>query len=299
MRVTTSTVSANIVLQIQQLSAQQTRLQTQVATGQRIFQPEDDPAAVGRVLNLESEQRQVAQFARNASHALELTQASFSGLRELKKVADRATELGTLGSGVSGALASTTYASELNQLVEHALELANSRSRNDYLFGCTAVDAPPFAATRDAAGKVTGVAYGGTSTAAAAIQISETASLTPTTDRTTNLGLRDFINQLVALRDALDGANPTAIATAQGALLANENQIVSALAEHGGVQTRIEATQSQLQDRVDNLESLVSGETDTDVPSTIVKLNQAQLAYQAALQSAANIMKISLLDFVR
>jgi len=43
---------------------------------------------------------------------------------------------------------------------------------------------------------------------------------------------------------------------------------------------------------------LVSGEVDADMPSTIVALNQAQTAYQAALQSSAKIMKISLLDYI-
>ena len=35
------------------------------------------------------------------------------------------------------------------------------------------------------------------------------------------------------------------------------------------------------------------------LPLTIVRLNQSQTAYQAALQSAANIMRISLLDYIR
>lgn len=297
MRVITNTVSANIVRQIQQLSTQQAKLQTQVATGQKLFQPEDDPAAVGRILNLESEQRQVTQYARNAVRALEISQSSFSGLQGLKKVSDRATELGTLGGGLSGAAAYTAYASETDQLIEQALELANTRSRNDYIFGGTAVNTPPFVATRNAQGQLTGVTYVGNS-AGATIPLSEISGISPTTSGTTNLALRDFINGLVALRDGLAAGNPTAVSGAQQSLLANENQLVSALAEHGGIQTRIEAAQVAQRDRGDDLEKLVSGEADTDIPTTIVKLNQAQLAYQAALQSAANIMKVSLLDYI-
>src|SRR6187200_2041773 len=99
MRVVNNTLSENIVRQIQQLGSQQARLQTQVATGQRIFQPEDDPSAVGRVLGLESEQREIAQYLRNADRGLEISQASFAGLQQMKKVSDRATEIGTLGTG--------------------------------------------------------------------------------------------------------------------------------------------------------------------------------------------------------
>ena len=298
MRITNNTLSENIVRQIQQLGSQQAKLQTQVASGQRIFNPEDDPTAVGRVLNLESEQRQIAQYLRNADRALELSQASYSGLQQIKKVSDRASEIGTLGTGAVSADVRQAYASELNQLIEQTLQLTNTKFRNDYLFAGSNVDQTPFTATRDAQGKVVSVAYTGNDERPS-IQLSENASIEPGTSGPTNTGLRDFLSSMIALRDALSAGDSPAITSAQDGLIAGEDMLVSALAEHGGLQTRIEANQSQQQDRADNLESLVAGETDADLPSTIVRLNQTQTAYQAALQSAANIMKISLLDYIR
>src|SRR5947209_16714448 len=123
MRITNNTLSENIIRQVQQLGSQQAKLQTQVATGQRISQPEDDPTAVGRVLGLESEQRQIAQFVGNADRALEVSQASFAGLQSIKKVSDRATEIGTLGAGAISPDAANAYASEVDQLIEHTLQL--------------------------------------------------------------------------------------------------------------------------------------------------------------------------------
>ena len=298
MRVTNNTLSEGIIRQIQQLGSQQAKLQTQVATGQRIFQPEDDPSAVGRVLGLESEQREIAQYVRNTDRALEISQASFSGLQQIKKVSDRATEIGTLGLGAIGDASARAYASELDQLIEQTLQLTNTTFRNDYLFAGTAVDVPPYLATRGADGKVTGVTYQGNADRAT-IQLSENAGITPGTTGATNSGLATLLNQLVSLRDALTANDPAAITTAQTGLLASEDLIVSALAEHGGVEMRIAANRAQLFDRSDNLESLVSAEADLDLPTTIVRLNQSQTAYQAALQSAANIMQISLLDYVR
>ena len=298
MRITTNTLSENIVRQIQQLGTQQAKLQTQVATGQRIFQPEDNPTAVGRVLGLESEQRRLSQFANNAGRALELSQATFSGLQQIKKVSDRATEIGTLGTGAIGTDASRAYASEIDQLLEHTLQLANTRFRNDYLFAGTAVDSAPFTVTRDAAGKVTAAAYAG-NTDRSAIQLSENSTIKPGSTGDTNLGLRDFLNQLVALRDALSAGDSPGVVAAEATLIATEDRLVSSLAEHGGVQIRIEANRAQQLQRGDNLESLISGETDADMPSTIVRLNQSQTAYQAALQSAANIMRVSLLDYIQ
>jgi len=132
-----------------------------------------------------------------------------------------------------------------------------------------------------------------------AIALSPNSSLAPGASPQTNLGLRDFIRQLVQLRDALTQNDGTAVSTTQSDLVASEDLLVSALADQGGIQTRIEASQTQQNTRADNLEALLSGEADADLPSAIVKLNQAQTAYQAALQSAANIMKISLLDYIR
>lgn len=298
MRISSNSVSESIVRQIQSLGSQEAKLQQQVATGLRISQPEDDPAAVGRVLNLESEQRQVAQFQANAGRALELSQASYSGLQAIKKVSDRASEIGTLGAGAINDSSAKAYASEVNQLIEQTVQLANSRFGNDYLYAGTAVSTAPFTVTRDASGQVTATAYAGNASRSA-IPLSEATTLTPNTDGTTNLGIRDFLNQLVALRDALQVNNTAGVTTSQAALVTSEDLFVSSIAEHGGVQTRIESTQSQLADRALSLKSLVSDETEADLPSTIVRLNQTQTAYQAALQSAANIMKISLLDYIR
>lgn len=298
MRIASNTVSDSIVRQIQRLGAQQAKLQTQVGTGQRITNPEDDPAGVARVLNLNSEQRSLAQFVRNADRAMEVSQASYSGLQQIKKVSDRATEIGTLGAGVNSADAARAYASELSQLIEQTLQLANSRLGNDYLYAGTAVDQPPFVATRDADGRITSVAYAGNDERAE-IALSENSGVTAQTSGETNRRLGDFLNHLVALRDALTANDPNAVTSAQTALLSDEDVLVSALAEHGGVQARIEATQAQQKDRATSLESLVSAEADQDIPSAIVKLNQAQTAYQAALQSAANIMRLSLLDYLK
>jgi flagellar hook-associated protein 3 FlgL len=298
MRVVTNTLSNEIVRQIQQLGAKQAKLQNQVATGQRIFQPEDDPTAVGRVLNLESEQRNTTQYQANATRAMEVSQASFSGLQSIKKVSDRATEIGTLGTSINSPSAATAYASEVNQLIEQTVQVANTRFRNDYIFAGTAVDAPPYTATRNAQGNVTSVAYGGNAQQQT-IQLTESSSISPTTTNATNTGLQDFINDLVSLRDALLNNSSSAVATAQTGLLAGEDLLVASLADQGGVQTRIEATQTQLAGRADDLESLVSKETDADLPTTVVRLNQAQTAYQAALQSAANIMQVSLLDYLK
>lgn len=298
MRIATNTIQDNILRQIQQLGVQSSKLQTQVATGQRILEANDDPAATARVLNQQSELRRVDQFDQNATRALEISQATFAGLRDVKEISDRAGELATLGRSPNSPDALLAYSAEVNQLIEQLLQVGNTRLGNDYIFAGTAVDAPAFSATRDVNGNVTAVTYDG-NTDQAGIPLSEVASVTPSSTPATNQAIRDLVNQLVALRDALSANDSAGIETAQTALINGEDTFVTALAATGAVQTRIEVNRAQQLNRGDNLVELIGSETTVDLPEAIVRLNQSQVAYQAALQSAASIMKISLLDYIR
>lgn len=298
MRIASTTVSDNVVRQIQQLGTLQSKLQAAVASGQRVTNPSDDPAAISRLINLESERRGLQQFARNADRALEISQASFSSLQQIKKLSDRAGEIGTLGAGTTNPDALNAYAAEVDQLLEQAVQLGNTRFRNDYIFAGTAVDQPAFTVTRDAGGAITAATFAG-NTARQEIALSESSSVRPGTSATTNQGIGDFINRLVQLRDALRSGGSSAVAAVQDNLLAAEDLLVDSLAEQGAIQMRVEVAQTQQKTRGENLEKLVSAEADGDLASAIVALNQTQVAYQAALQSSANIMRLSLLDYIK
>ncbi len=297
MRIASNTTSDVMIRQIQQLTGEQTKLQLQVSTGRRITQPEDDPTAVGRVLTLQSEKRQIGQYGSNAIRALTLAQTSFSGLQGLKKISDRAGELATLGTGAMSTDAMKAYATEVEQLLEQALQLGNTRAGSDYIFAGTAVDAPAFSATR-VAGQITAVAFDGNTTQAV-IPLSEATSVSPSTTGTTNQGIGDFLNHLVQLRDALASGDIDAVRGVQSGLTDDEDLLISAMADNGGIQTRIEAAQVQQKDRATSIEKLIANETSVDLPTTIVRLNQTNTAYQAALASASKIMNLSLLDYIR
>jgi flagellar hook-associated protein 3 FlgL len=298
MRIATTTSSDAVLAQLQKLSTRQSQLQNQVATGQKIFQPEDDPSAVGRILILDSEARQVQQFQANANRALEVSQSTYAGLQDIKKISDRAGEIGTLGAGASSPDAYKAYAKEVNQLIEQALQNGNTKLRNDYLFSGTALDTAPYVAARNAAGDITSVSYAGNS-AQTSIQISELSSLSAGSTSTTNNGLSTFLNNLVALRDALNVGTSTAVSAVLPNLDTSENLLVNSLSEQGAVQLRIEITQGQQATRSTNLEKLVSTEADADMPTSVVKLSQTSTAYEAALSSATKILQMSLLDYLK
>jgi flagellar hook-associated protein 3 FlgL len=297
MRVATTTVSNTVLRQIQDLNSRLSKLQTQVSTGQRVFQPEDDPAAVGRLITLQTENQQLAQFQQNASHALEISQASTAALQQIKKISDRASEIATLGASTQSDSSAQSYSTEINQLIEQAVQLANSRQQNDYLFAGTAVASAPIQVTRNATGDITAATYAGNATSAS-IPLSDTASISPSATPQTNQGLCDFINHLVSLRNALTTNDPTTVVGIQSGLQTTEDTIINSISEQGAVQMRIQVAQDQQQSRSSDLDKLISNDRDIDMSQAIVRLNQVQVAYQASLQSTVNIMNKSLLDYL-
>jgi flagellar hook-associated protein 3 FlgL len=298
MRVATNSASEAVLAQLTKLSLRQAQLQTQAATGQRIFQPEDDPAAVGRILGLETERRQINQFQSNATRALEISQSSYAGIQEMKKISDRAGELVTLGAGAASPDAFKAYAKEVNQLIEQAVQIGNTKFRNDYLFAGTAVTTQPYDdSNRDASGNLLTVAYAGNASQGT-VQLSENSSIAPGTSNGTNTGMRDFITNLIALRDALDTGSSATVSGVQASLENSENILVNSLSEHGAIELRIEVNKKQQDARAQNIETLVAKEADADLATTVVRLSQTATAYEAALSSSTKILKMSLLDYI-
>lgn len=298
MRIPSNSFTENTVSQLHKLNGQQQRLQNQVATGQQFTQPADNPAAAGRALRIGSEKAQLQQFSANTATALDISRTSFSSLEQLKELSDRAGEIGVLGSGINSADAYSAYRAEVNQMIEQAVQTANAKFGGNHLFGGTRTDAAPFAVTRDPGGTVSSVAYAGTA-AGAEVRVSESTTISPYTDGTTNEGFATFINRLVSLRDALGAKDPAAVTTAREDLLASEDDLLVATSHIGSVQSRLEVEAARSSARFASLEDTLSREVDVDLAQTLVRLSQSQTAYQAALQSGAQIMNLSLLDYVR
>jgi flagellar hook-associated protein 3 FlgL len=298
MRIPNTTSAGNLVTRLQQLTARQAKVQDQVSSGQRITDPSDDPAAMARVLRFASEKTQIQQWARNNDRATEISEASFAALKGLKTTTDRAGELTVLASGTAGPEALQAYAMETDQMLEQALQAANTQHGGEYLFGGTKSDSAPFTATRDASGKITGVTYNGAASAAQ-IRVSEGTPVSPYTDGAENQQLGAFLNGLVALRDGLSAGDTTAVQAARPALESGEDNLLGTISRVGATQTRLEAARTQNGARFTELEKLTGHETDVDVATSMVNLSQAQAAYEAALRSGATMLQTSLLDYIR
>ena len=311
MRVTSNGFSNSLVGQLNQLMERQHRLQNQAATGQKITLPEDNPGAMKRVLDAQTESRTVAQYQSNIARLKETAATTFTSLQGLKTIGDRAGEIAVLADGLKSPAELSAYASEVGNLIKQAVQLANTKDRGNYIFGGTRTDVPPYAATTDADNKVTAVTYQGDSEVSESeIAENATAAMQSVGSNTTGSGPRgvisdarsgsDFLNHLISLQNNLLAGNTAAIATDDKPRLAkDEENILHHISANGVFQSRLDTTASLASKREFTLKERVSAEVDADLAETFVQLSQAQTAYQAALQSGAQLMGRSLLDYLR
>jgi flagellar hook-associated protein 3 FlgL len=298
MRISTDSIYSNMIANAGALQSQTSAIQDELSSGLSFTQPSDNPTGMTQALNLVSEDRQVAQFGANANVALQIGQASSSGLGQFQQVADQAGQLATeANNGTVGASQLQGYAPQVDQLLEQALQLGNSQFNGSYIYAGTATTQPPFVATRDASGQITSIAYDG-NLSQASIPVSSDSTVTPGTSGATNQGLASFMNQLVSLRDSLQAGNSSGITAIQTQLSNSDDSIVQAAADSAAVQSRIQSVQTAQSASGQGIESLLSNQTSSDVASATIKLTEAETAYQATLASAAKIMQNSILNYI-
>ena len=307
MRVTSNSYSENLVSHFHTLAGRQLKLQDQIATGQRIQSVSDDPFTAQQVLQLRDESVANLQFQKNIGLHQEFATVTHGHMRNLQKVLDRAQEIAVTIDGLDSAEDRESYAAEVNQLLEHAVQkIANAQHRGEFVHAGTKTDTSPFTIQRDAAGKITSVTYAGTATTAS----SEIAPGVLVSSRVPGAGIgglfadssagSDIFAHLIALRDQIaSGDLATVSSTTLDQLKADEDNVLFHMAQNGALQSRLESSLSSAKDEKLALEHEISNRADIDMAEAIVRLNQQQTNYQAALQSAGSIMQLSLLSFLR
>ncbi|MDB6022601.1 MAG: flagellin [Pedosphaera sp.] len=312
MRISSSMFSNNFLLQINQLEQRQNTLQSQASSGQKITRPEDDPAAMASVLNLQTSVSANTQYQNNIAQLQSSATASYSAMDSLKTISDRAGEIATLASnGTTSPQQYASYATEVGQLIQQAVAVGNTQDANgNYIFGGTLTNGKPFSTTTDASNAVTAVTYqGNTSVAQSEIAPGLTVTTQTPGANTTGSGPTglftdsrsgaDFFNHLLSLQKNLAAGTGTAISSTDTPQLAkDEANIINQMSANGVTQSALSHANNSAAAQSANTITQISGLTNADLATTLTQLQQTQTAYQAALQSGTKVLSLSLLDYL-
>ena len=217
MRVTAASFGNDFRTQIAKLAERQMRVQRQIATGQRIDSPSDDPQAMRRVLDLRAELRVLNQYQDNIGKVRENSTVAYSSLNAMKKLNDRAGEIATMADASKPTEALQAYGKEINQLLEEAVRLANTKHRDVYIFSGTNSTTATYGTTRDANDDITAVTWGGNSNTTK-VDVAADSTVGSNYPAEGAQGIlknstngADFIAHLITLRDNLNSGNTTNI----------------------------------------------------------------------------------------
>jgi flagellar hook-associated protein 3 FlgL len=311
MRVTSSTLPDRLAQQLATLLDRQSRLQNQATTGQRLQNAADDPAAAARVFQLQDQAASVSQFRRNISALQDVATASYDAIKSLKTLSDRANEIAVSADGLKSPEQLATYSQEVTQLIQQAVSLANSKVGNNYLFGGTRSNLPPFVLSTDDNGTPTSAAYRGNSTLPETeldTGMTFTAATAGSNDSASGpRGLMadarsgaDFLGHLIDLQDKLVTGDTAGIAqTVLPHLQRDEDNFIYHLSSNATKQERLNASASLMTDKAKSVDSQISHQVDADLTETLVRLSEAQDAYKVAIQTGGSTLHMSLMDYLR
>jgi flagellin-like hook-associated protein FlgL len=105
-------------------------------------------------------------------------------------------------------------------------------------------------------------------------------------------------SHIAALRTALESNDQAAITAAAGKLKEDYDRVTRTRGETGARVQEIESRQQRLDDQNVATKALLSSLEDTDFTEAIARFQTLQTALQATYQTTANMMNLSLLDFI-
>ncbi len=296
-RVTTSQAQRTQLDYIQSNLQRLVKAQDQAATGRRFERGSEDPAATADVLRADGTLAAYAQYERNGNLAIARAGEEDRVLNNLQLITERARELASQQIGSTASADTRLDAkAEVDQLIEAAIGLGNTRFNSGYLFGASRVTEAPLANTPNSTPPY--------ATNAAPLTNPRYEVHAGVLSSPNNTAHEVFIDTgvMVALRDlsnALGANDVPGITSALPTLDAASDKVGRLLGETGAKVNHYEMIQKErLQSTLDTKvrRSMVH---DIDIADASANFAQAQTAYQAALSAANKLLNLNVLDYLR
>ncbi len=146
MRVSDSMNYANTKLAIGKNRSEMSDLQTQAASQKSVNKPSDDPVGTTKLLSSRTESKGIEQYTKNLDIAGEFLNFTDQSLDEVTQIFMRAKELALSQANDPSAseLSRKAVAQEVRQLYNQALQVANRKLGNRFIFGGYDTTQKPF-----------------------------------------------------------------------------------------------------------------------------------------------------------
>ena len=302
MRITNNTLTGNYLRNLNRNLKAMQKYQNQLSSVKEVSRPSDNPMLVARIMQLDSNVRMNEQYEKNISDALGWTDTADGALNVVTSTLQRAREL--IIYGANGTLSETDRSAlkdEVDTLQGQLMQVLNTNYDGRYIFGGQKTTEPPFAIVDE---KLTYVSKDNSNIER---EISRGVNITIPTNGNGITVTNEIIGEnadigflFKEISKALDSGNTEDLS---GKLLGDIDKhldnTIRFRSKMGAVYNRLESAKERNAAENLSMTELLSKSEDIDLAEKMMEFSTMRTVYQASLQTGAQILQPSLLDYIR
>lgn len=303
MRVTNNIITARSQLRLQQGLQGIDRVRDDISTGVRIRKMSDDATSGGELVRIGSSMRAITQFRRNANAGVARAEAEEGALNQLTNALTRGVELGiSQATATANAQSRLIVKQEVDQLINLAASLGNTRFGDEYLFGGHRASEAPLQMPMPATGSFSALTDANGNpvnpSGSISLEIADGKFVTPNHNATDVFIDTDALAALRALSDALGANDQVAVRTATDRLTSANSNVQALIGTQGARVNEMEDAKRNLDTLELNLKTFRADLRDTEIDKAMVDLVGKQTLYQAAMSATSRILGLSLANYL-
>jgi flagellar hook-associated protein 3 FlgL len=293
-------ISSQMISDLNTDQSQQAQLEEELATGDLVNSPSDNPAAAASLMSLNSNIARTQQYQTNASDGMSWLQVGTSTLNQVLSTLESAQQAvqGLSGDALSGQQSAITgVATVLNSDRQQLISLANTTYAGQAIFSGTGNVSQAY----DSNGNYIGGGNAPTRTVGPGVSIAVAATGPSVfgSGSTDLLGPNGILAQVAqdvttGTSASLQAAETTGLSSIQSAI----QQVTAAAAQLGANYQQMQAFSTQATSTLTTLQQQVSSTDSVNIAQASTQLTQDQDSYQAALWATSKIEDQSLVQYL-
>ncbi len=306
MRVSDKMISQKVIDSIGENRRRMYKLQEQAASQKRINKPSDEPLGMSRVLSSKEEIKNLDQNSKNVQYAISFLKTTDRSLENLSEILMTTKNLALSQANVPTANQEMRkiIATQTAQAAQHALQIANSKFGNRFIFGGFQTTQPPFDHHGVYHGDNGSITLSLTQNIAIPLNLSGSsvfgnALLDDGWTSKNEPQVRSVFKVIKNLEMALKNNDTAQIQNTLVPLDQLISHVIFSRSKTGAQMGRLQSIAEELHQSKINHRELISKLEDADLFELVHEMNNTQNTLKATLDSASRLVSKNLMDFLR
>lgn len=293
MRVTQSMLSNQMLRNLSSNYSKLDQYLEQLHTGKKVSRPSDNPVVAMKGMSYRAEVSKIEQYKSNASEAENWLENTDEALDKMTKALHRIYDLAVQGStGSYNEEDRLNMMSEVKQLKEHVIDIANTSVGGKHIFNGRQTDQPPV--NKDGT-------FNSENNDSVIIEVAHGTKLAVNTkpDHLFKTETDDLFSAIDRFIAGLENSDLDQINASIGDIQAFTDQVVNARADLGARMNRLELIHDRLNHQEIVAKKMMSDNEDVEYEEVITQLITQESILRASLAAGSRTIQPTLLDFLR